>query len=256
MKAADVASVARRAARKVASRVAGRGRLPRSLADLREYRDVRRRLTRALRHAAEPGGYAPHPLYSVFTQYDRSHYLARRKEFLRKYRTFWAVARTVRPRVIVELGTAGGSGADAYLQGAGPGTHYVGYDLFGVPRDEETGEPWESMTVARALLDDRGHRGAELVRADLRALSELPLRANLAVVDAAHDYVSARGDTLLALTSNPDWLWVDDYALEVERAVREVLARPDVRPRVAFAIHTPYLDGGGLLVRLRRRSSS
>ena len=92
----------------------------------------------------------PHPRYSVFTQYDGSFYLTRKEEFLHKYRSMWAVSRTVSPQKIIELGTHAGSSADAYLS-ATPSASYVGIDKFCSDETithEATGELWRPMGVA------------------------------------------------------------------------------------------------------------
>src|SRR5436309_11973141 len=57
----------------------------------------------------------PHPLYSVFTQFDAEYYLNQKEAFLHKYRSFYAVSKTISPNTIIELGVCAGAGADAYL---------------------------------------------------------------------------------------------------------------------------------------------
>src|SRR5689334_24548206 len=73
----------------------------------------------------------PHPLYSVFTQYDQQYYLDRARVFLCKYKCFYAVSKTISPKKIIEMGVLAGSSADAYLSAA-PGAEYLGIDRFDV----------------------------------------------------------------------------------------------------------------------------
>ncbi|MGZ8844567.1 MAG: glycosyltransferase family 4 protein, partial [Pyrinomonadaceae bacterium] len=46
--------------------------------------------------------WSPHPLYSVFTQYDRDYYLRQKDDFMHKYRCFYAVSKTISPEKIIE----------------------------------------------------------------------------------------------------------------------------------------------------------
>ena len=196
----------------------------------------------------------PHPRHSVFTQYDRRFYTAMRAAYLRKYRSFWAVARTIAPRRILELGTHAGSGADAYLGGA-PGAEYLGIDQFpqGI-RDEITGAPWDPLAVAHALLGARGYR-YRLLKTNLRALRELPERADFVVVDAAHDFDNEYADLRLALTAAPDWIFVDDAAdrRNAGAALLQFLQR-DLAGKVEFTVPIDYIEGG-LVIRLKTRAA-
>lgn len=192
----------------------------------------------------------PHPDYSVFTQYDARYYTSLYDQYLRKYRCFWAVSRTIRPRRIIELGTNAGSGADAYLS-ATPGAEYIGIDQFGGgARDERTGAPWDAHAVAQALLGARGfsHR---LIRADLRGLAALPASADLVVVDAAHDVENEYADLRLALTANPEWIFVDDAAdhRSAGAAIGRFLER-DLGGRLDYTVPIRYIDCG-LVIRLK-----
>lgn len=206
-------------------------------------------LRRFHRHR-EACAWQPHPRYSVFTQYDGRYYTALREEYLHKYRSFWAVSRTVAPQRIIELGTQAGSGADAYLN-ATPGADYTGIDLFGEGmRDELTGAPWDPLAIAQDLLGSQGFM-FRLIKADLRGLHSLPSAAELVVVDAAHDVENEYGDLRLALTANPQWIFVDDAAdwKNAGLAVARFLER-DLKDRLAYSVPIDYIDMG-LLLRLK-----
>lgn len=192
----------------------------------------------------------PHHQYSVFTQWDASYYLDRYDEFMHKYRVFFAVARTLRPRKIVELGTYAGSGADAYLSGW-PHAEYLGFDLFGErlsTAEEVLHAPYE---IAQELFRARGYARTRLVRADLRSLERLPEVSDFVVVDAAHDTYNEYEDLRLALSADPRFIWVDDSDAEAEAlpAIRRFLEE-DARGRVLFTVGIDY-TGGGLLIALK-----
>ncbi len=195
----------------------------------------------------------PHPRYSVFTQYDGSFYLTRKEDFLRKYRSMWAVSRTISPQKIIELGTHAGSSADAYLS-ATPSAFYVGIDKFCSDETithEATGDLWRPMGVAEQLFKERGFVDYELVLANLRDLKELSYRSDLVVVDAAHDPFSEYEDLKLALTANPTWLFVDDAAPSEEAWPGiEKFLREDLQGRVEFTCPVKY-TGGGLVIKLK-----
>jgi hypothetical protein len=196
----------------------------------------------------------PHPQYSVFTQYDASFYKRQEAAFLHKYRCFWAVSRTIRPKRLIELGTNAGSGADAYLS-ASPQAEYIGIDRFaeGAIRSELTGEFWHPYSIAETLLRSRGF-SFRLIRANLRDLRELPDRADMVVVDAAHDFENEYADLRLALSANPDWIFVDDV-IDPENAgaaVARFLER-DVAGRLEFTVPIEYI-GGGLVIRLKEKT--
>jgi len=136
--------------------------------------------------------WAPHPGYSVFTQFDAEYYLSRREAFLEKYRSFYAVSKTISPGAIIELGVGAGAGADAYLS-ACPDASYTGIDTFGEPwpandqspwnvlrKDDDS--PWKPYDIATRLLEDRGFKKFQLITANLRHLERLPHTADLVVV--------------------------------------------------------------------------
>ncbi len=212
-----------------------------------------RKFEESLHRNLESGGWLPHPEYSVFTQYDYRYYTTLKDEYLYKYQCFHAVARTIRPRRIIELGTHAGSGADAYLSGW-PEADYIGIDMFGAGiRSSYTGQPWEPYAIAEKLLGSRGFK-FRLIRANLRELRELPEQADLVVVDAAHDFDNEYGDLQLALSANPEWLFVDDAAdrLNAGAALKRFLAQ-DLAGRVEYTVPVEYIDGG-LVIRLKPRA--
>ena len=190
----------------------------------------------------------PHPRYSVFTQWDQDFYLARRDEFLHKYRCFYAISKTAAPKRIIELGTHAGSGADAYLS-ATPAAEFMGYDWFGEGIHQVTGEVVRPYEVAAKLLSGRGYN-FRLVTTDLREIDRLPAQADFVAVDAAHDFKNEYADLKLALTADPKYIWVDDYQCEVVQAVEKFI-REDMRGRVAFTLHVNYILGGGLIIKLK-----
>jgi glycosyltransferase involved in cell wall biosynthesis/predicted O-methyltransferase YrrM len=191
-----------------------------------------------------------HPSYSVFTQYDKDYYLHRNEDFIHKYRCFYAVSKTISPRSIIELGTSGGGGADAYLSAA-PDAKYTGIDIFDETIRNDNHLPWNPYEVAKLLLEDRRFKNWELIKADLRQLDRLPSRADLVVVDAAHDFDNAYADLKLALTANPTFIFVDDADDEnaakpaIDEFIQEELAN-----RVEYTAYLPY-TGGGLVIKLR-----
>lgn len=193
----------------------------------------------------------PHPLYSVFTQYDKEYYLKRRDEFLHKYRSFYAVSETVSPGSIIELGVSAGSGADAYLSAA-PNARYTGIDTFGESAPAADGSTWKPYDIARRLLGERGFKSFELLRADLRHLDRLPHAAELVVVDAAHDFDNEYADLQLALTARPTFIFVDDADDKAQAlpAIEKFL-REDLEGRVEYTLPIDYI-GGGLVIKLKR----
>ena len=198
----------------------------------------------------EACNWEPHPLYSVFTQYDQEYYLARKAAFLHKYRCFYAVSKTIRPKQILELGTSAGSSADAYLSAA-PSASYVGFDSFGssVHRTHQT--IWDPYEIAKGLFAARGFKSYELVRVDLRTLSHLPCQSDFVVVDAGHDFENESADLRLALTANPLFVFVDDADGDdgVQLAIEQFLN--NMRERVAYTVHMDY-QGGGLVIKLNK----
>jgi glycosyltransferase involved in cell wall biosynthesis len=195
----------------------------------------------------------PHPAYSVFTQFDAPHYTSLKDEYLRKYRCFWAVARTIRPRRLIELGTHAGASADAYLS-ASPQSEYTGVDQFpeGI-RHQVTGAPWEPYALANALLGSRGF-SYRLIKANLRELRELPAEAELVVVDAAHDTQNEYADLRLALSANPQWIFVDDAAdwKNAGAAIARFLEH-DLKDRLDYTVPIDYIEGG-LVIRLKAQA--
>jgi predicted O-methyltransferase YrrM len=192
----------------------------------------------------------PHPRYSVFTQYDQEFYLGAKEAFEKKYRSFYAVARTIAPRKIIELGTCAGASADAYLSGA-PRAKYLGLDVFGVPQRHDNGKPWDPYEVAMALFQDRQFRKWRLLRKDLRTLRKLPRSADLVVVDAAHDTVNEYADLQLALTAKPVFIFVDDAEDEAEaKPAIEKFLQEDLAGRVDYTVPIEYI-GGGLVIKLK-----
>jgi predicted O-methyltransferase YrrM len=189
-----------------------------------------------------------HPLYSPFTQYDREHYLAQRAEFVHKYRCFFAVSRTISPRSIIELGAGGGASADAYLS-ASPAARYIGIDVFAPAKRHDDNSIWDPYATARALFGDRGFRNWQLMKADLRKMQKLPSLADLVVVDAAHDFDNEYADLKLALTADPDFIFVDDANAEQEAkpAIEKFL--DDLKDRVEYTFPIDY-EGGGLVIKL------
>lgn len=214
-----------------------------------------RRFRDAFRRNLEACEWAPHPDYSVFTQYDQDFYLRLKDEFTHKYRCFYAVSKTVAPRTILELGTHAGASADAYMSAA-PDAEYIGFDQFeeGVLRGavhQADGMPWRPKDVAERLFESRGFRNYRLVKADLRELGRLPARADFVVVDAAHDFENEYADLRLALTASPEYIFVDDSDDEAQAmpAIEKFLTE-DVSGRVDFLFPIEYI-GGGLVIRLK-----
>jgi glycosyltransferase involved in cell wall biosynthesis/predicted O-methyltransferase YrrM len=192
----------------------------------------------------------PHPVYSVFTQYDREYYLERQDYFIRKYRCFYAVSATISPASIIELGTSAGAAADAYLS-ASPQARFLGIDVFGEAVYPD-GSSWNPLEISEKLFTERGFQHWQLLRADLRKMKRLPSQAELVVVDAAHDFPNAYADLKLALTANPSFIFIDDADDEndAKPAIERFLEK-DLRNRVEYTCHVDYI-GGGLVIKLRR----
>src|SRR5438309_10399697 len=163
-----------------------------------------------------------HPLYSPFTQYDREHYLAQRAEFVHKYRCFYAVSRAIAPGSIVELGAGGGASADAYLS-ASPAARYLGIDVFVATERHDDKSIWDPYEITQTLFRDRAFPNWQLLKADLRLMDELPAKADLVVVDAAHDFENEYADLKLALTADPVFIFVDDADEEAKPAIEKFL---------------------------------
>jgi hypothetical protein len=205
--------------------------------------------------------WTPHPLYSVFTQHDADYYLQRKDEFLHKYQCFYALSKTIGPRRIIELGVAAGASADAYLGGS-PDTFYTGIDTFGEPFSPADDSPWRALRktddslwkpldIAHRLLEDRGFRGYRLITANLRHLHRLPHRADLVIVDAAHDFENEYADLKLALTAEPIFIFIDD-ADRTQQAwpAIEKFMQEDLRGAIEYTLPIDYL-GAGLLIKLK-----
>lgn len=206
--------------------------------------DFERRFLRNLRECA----WTPHPLYSVFTQYDQGFYLANEAGFQHKYRCFYAVSKTIAPRSIIELGMAAGSSADAYLSAA-PDAQYAGYDMFGPATHQVHGTRWDPYEIAGQLFASRGFRHCERHRADLRKLTSLP-HADMLVVDAAHDFTNEYADLLLALTASPRFIFVDDAEGEEAIAAIAKFLTDNLRDQLDYQVPITY-PGGGLVLKLK-----
>ena len=192
--------------------------------------------------------WTPHPLYSVFTQYDQDFYLINEAGFQHKYRCFHAVSKTIAPKLIIELGTAAGSSADAYLS-ATPTAQYIGYDQFGPAMHQVHGTAWNPYEVATKLFTSRGFTAYELKRVDLRSLRSLP-HADMLVVDAAHDFDNEYADLKLALTSSPRFIFVDDSDGHEAKAAIDKFLSKDLRGRLDYSVPIEY-PGGGLVIKLK-----
>lgn len=223
--------------------------LPRGGGPLRSRTLTAEQFSRQLSSNIQSCPWQPHPLYNVFTQYDREYYLNHRDHFLRKYRCFYAVSATIRPASIIELGPSAGSSADAYLS-ASPEARYLGIDSFGETVYPD-GSPWKPREICEKLFADRGFKHWQLLRADLRNMNQLPSTAHLVVVDAGHDFENEYADLKLALTAKPSFIFVDDA--DDESGARPAIERfleNDLRNRVEFTTHVDYI-GGGLVIKLR-----
>ena len=167
-----------------------------------------------------------HPLFNPFTQFDREYYLVQKKDIQYKYRCFWALSKTLRPSHICELGTHAGSSADAYIS-ATPTAKYTGIDTFphGMIKDDNNNwSVYKPLDVCRRLFIARGFLNYNLIRIDLRSMNSLNLSADLVVVDACHDYLDAYDDMKLALTANPEFIFIDDYGgIDVQKAVTDFI---------------------------------
>ena len=192
----------------------------------------------------------PHPLYSVFTQYDQQYYLDRARVFLCKYKCFYAVSKTISPKKIIEMGVLAGSSADAYLSAA-PGAEYLGIDRFDVNTRHDDHSPWDPYDIARRLFESRGFRNYKLLKTDLRTLPSLPYRADFVIVDAAHDFDSAYADLKLAMTASPTFLFVDDSddVNDAKPAIDKFLSQ-EINGRIDYTVHIAY-QGGGLVIKLK-----
>ena len=191
----------------------------------------------------------PHPLYSVFTQYDQEYYRDHALEFLRKYKSFYAVSKTISPKKIIELGTSAGSGADAYLSAA-PRAEYLGIDVFNSNTRHDDNSRWDPYDVARQLFESRGFQNYQLLKADLRSLTALPYDADFVIVDAANDFDSVNADLKLAMTANPVFVFVDDCNdVDGAKPAIEQFLSHEINGRVDYTVPIDY-TGGGLVIKL------
>jgi len=196
----------------------------------------------------------PHPLFSVFTQYDQEYYLSRAPDFICKYKCFYAVSKTINPRKMIELGTCAGASADAYLSAA-PEAEYLGIDVFGVNFRHDDNSPWDPYQIAQRLFEARGFKNCQLFKTDLRELSFLP-RADFVVVDAAHDFDNAYADLKLALTARPTFIFVDDCDDENgAKPAIEHFFKLHINDSIDYTVHISYM-GGGLVVKLKNQDYS
>lgn len=195
----------------------------------------------------------PHPLFSVFTQYDQEYYLRQAQAFLFKYKCFYAVSKTISPKKIIEMGTCAGSSADAYLSAA-PDAEYIGIDVFVVNTRHDDHSPWDPYEIAERLFESRGFNNYQMLKTDLRQLSSLPCRADFVVVDAAHDFDNAYADLKLALTAEPAFIFVDDC--DDENAAKPAIDRflLDRDSLIDYTVHVDYI-GGGLVIKLKNTRS-
>jgi predicted O-methyltransferase YrrM len=192
----------------------------------------------------------PHADYSVFTQYDQEYYLERKEDFLHKYRCLYAVSKTISPTRIIEMGTHAGAAADAYLS-ASPTAEYVGIDVFGQNIRHDDRSPWKPYEVAKQLFRARQFKKVELIKVDLRTLTRLPYSSDLVVVDAAHDFENEYADLKLALTANPEFIFVDDANDETAgKPAIDRFLKYDLKDRVDFTVAVDYI-GGGLVIKLK-----
>jgi len=176
-------------------------------------------LCKQISSSAEQDTWIPDEEYSVFNQWDKEYYQSERENFTHKYRVFKSIASALQPSSIIELGIHGGSGADAYLTGVDYNATYVGYDNFGTAHDAD-GNPWEPADRCKLLFQARKFERYDLVQCDLRQIEKVA-HADLAVVDAMHDYRNCYQDLLLCLDSQPKYIHIDDYPGELQFAVED-----------------------------------
>lgn len=174
---------------------------------------------------------------------------------MRKYRWMYAVAKTIDPQRLIELGTHAGSSADAYLSasranrgGAASNCEYIGVDLFNDSADEGLPGGWRPLEVAEMLFEKRRFVNFKFVKADLRSFTRLE-PADMVVVDAAHDFVNALEDMKLALTANPEFIFIDDInGADVLRAWCRFYETHS--SRLAWFCKVDY-PNGGLVVKIK-----
>jgi len=181
-------------------------------------------LNEKIQQEADLSDWMPEIKYSVFAQPDNEFYYSHEAGFIRKYKVFRAISKILQPESITELGTCAGASADAYLDGVGWKAFYNGYDAWwpaapyyvdGVEQD------WDRYSICKSLFKDRKFKGYKLFKKDLRTLRKVE-KADLAIVDAMHDYRNCYHDLNLALTAEPKHILVDDTAgIEVMQAVED-----------------------------------
>lgn len=186
----------------------------------------------------------PHDIYSVFTQYDKSFYLSRKNEFMRKYKTFYAITKILQPKSIIELGCCAGSSGDAFLS-AVPNAYYLGVDIFGKGTGED-GQLWDSLEIIRKLFKERKYKNVNFLKEDLRKIVRLPVRSEFVFVDALHDEKNAYQDMLLALTAYPKWIFIDDTVGGSGVAAKNFAI--DHKEKILEIINFDYVGEGRLLV--------
>lgn len=198
-----------------------------------------------IQETADNDTWVPDEEFSVFNQWDKSYYIADRERFTHKYRVFKAITTVLKPDHIVELGTHGGSGADAYLTGVDYQARYTGYDSFGTAYDEN-GEPWEPADRCKMLFAARGFNRFNLVTCDLR-VTDCVAAGDLAIVDAGHDYRNAYQDLILCARTEPDYIHVDDFPGngEVHMAVEDFIK--NYRDSVDGMAYISHISGSALI---------
>jgi len=198
-----------------------------------------------IQETADNDTWVPDEEFSVFNQWDKSYYIADRERFTHKYRVFKAITSVLKPDHIVELGTHGGSGADAYLTGVDYQARYTGYDSFGTAYDED-GNPWEPADRCKMLFAARGFNRFNLVTCDLR-LTDRVAAGDLAIVDAGHDYRNAYQDLILCARTEPDFIHVDDFPGngEVHMAVEDFIR--NYRDSVDGMAYISHISGSALI---------
>lgn len=195
---------------------------------------------------AEQDDWIPEEEFSVFNQWDKEYYCSQREEFTHKYRVFKAISSVLQPRSIVELGTHGGSSADAYLSGVDYNATYTGYDSFGTAHDKD-GNPWEPADRCKLLFQARKFDRYNLVQCDLRNETKVA-SGDLAIVDAGHDYRNCYQDIMLCYRSGARYIHVDDYPgyqNEVQLAVEDFVKNYSNRVSGFDYIHT--MSGSALI---------
>lgn len=203
-------------------------------------------LCKKISSVAEQDTWIPEEEYSVFNQWDKEYYCSQREDFTHKYRVFKAISSVLQPGSITELGTHGGSSADAYLSGVNYNASYTGYDSFGTAYDKD-GNPWEPADRCKLLFQARNYDRYNLVQCDLRQIEKVA-HADLAIVDAEHDYRNCYQDLLLCLESQARYIHIDDcpgHNNLVQFAIED-FAKNFKRNVVGYGF-IPHVCGSGLI---------